>query len=43
MQLACATEEQRETDAAKLLVSIEGMLFLKSIGLDDVNVRAPEE
>ncbi len=39
-QLLSETEEQREIDAAKLLVSIEGMLFLKAIGLDDVNARA---
>lgn len=39
-QLKSDDEEQREIDAAKLLVSIEGMLFLKSIGLDDVNAKA---
>ena len=35
-QLDCPDETARARDAAKLLVSIEGMLFLKSIGLDDV-------
>ncbi len=30
----------RERDAARLLVSIEGMLVLKSIGLDDVSEMA---
>lgn len=39
-QLKSDDEEQREIDAAQLLVSIEGMLFLKSIGLDDVNAKA---
>ena len=39
-QLQSDNEEQRNTDAAKLLVSIEGMLFLKAIGLDDVNAKA---
>ena len=39
-QLQSDNEEQREVDAAKLLVSIEGMLFLKAIGLDDVNDKA---
>lgn len=40
MQLQCDSEDQREVDAARLLVSIEGMLYLKSIGLNDVNARA---
>ncbi len=35
-QLDCPDEEVRAREAAQLLVSIEGMLFLKSIGLDDV-------
>ena len=39
-QLQSNNEDQREVDAAKLLVSIEGMLFLKAIGLDDVNAKA---
>ena len=39
-QLQSDNEEQCEVDAAKLLVSIEGMLFLKAIGLDDVNAKA---
>jgi hypothetical protein len=34
------TDAQRDIDAARLLVSMEGMLFLKSIGLDDVNAKA---
>lgn len=40
VQLTSSSEEQRDIDAAKLLVSIEGMLFLKSIGLDDVIAKA---
>lgn len=40
MQLRSDNDAQREIDAARLLVSIEGMLFLKSIGLDDVNAKA---
>ncbi len=40
MQLKSDSEAQRDIDAARLLVSIEGMLFLKSIGLDDVNALA---
>jgi AcrR family transcriptional regulator len=40
MQITYSSEEQRDIDAAKLLVSIEGMLFLKSIGLDDVIAKA---
>jgi AcrR family transcriptional regulator len=40
MQLLSENEAQRDIDAARLLVSIEGMLFLKSIGLDDVNAKA---
>ena len=35
-QLQSDTDAQRDVDAAKLLVSIEGMLVLKSLGLDDV-------
>jgi AcrR family transcriptional regulator len=42
-QLKSHNEEQRDIDAAKLLVSIEGMLFLKSIGLDDINAKALED
>ncbi|MCR9141595.1 MAG: TetR/AcrR family transcriptional regulator [bacterium] len=34
-QLKSATPAQREVDAAKLLVSIEGMVMLKSLGLED--------
>jgi hypothetical protein len=40
MQLKAASAAQLEVDAARLLVSMEGMLFLKSIGLDDVNAKA---
>ena len=39
-QLQSDTDEQRDIDAAKLLVSIEGMLVLKSLGLDDVVAKA---
>jgi hypothetical protein len=39
-QLQSDTDAQRDIDAARLLVSMEGMLFLKSIGLDDVNAKA---
>lgn len=39
-QLQSDSDAQREIDAARLLVSIEGMLFLKSIGLDDVSGKA---
>ena len=35
-QLKSDNDAQRDIDAAKLLVSIEGMLVLKSLGLDDV-------
>jgi AcrR family transcriptional regulator len=35
-QLDSPTLEARERDAAKLLVMIEGMILLKSVGLDDV-------
>jgi hypothetical protein len=31
---------QLVVDAARMLVSMAGMLFLKSIGLDDVNAKA---
>ncbi len=40
LQLKSESDAQRDIDAARLLVSIEGMLFLKSIGLDDVNAKA---
>jgi AcrR family transcriptional regulator len=39
-QLQSDSAAQRDIDAARLLVSIEGMLFLKSIGLDDINAKA---
>jgi AcrR family transcriptional regulator len=39
-QLQSDTDAQRDVDAAKLLVSIEGMLVLKSLGLDDVVATA---
>jgi AcrR family transcriptional regulator len=35
-QLDSATPEAREADAARLLVTIEGMVLLKSIGMEDV-------
>lgn len=41
-QLDSPTPEQRQTDAAQLLVTFEGMVLLKSIGLDDVSARAIE-
>jgi AcrR family transcriptional regulator len=40
MQLKADSAAQLDIDAARLLVSMEGMLFLKSIGLDDVNATA---
>lgn len=39
-QLDSATPGQREAEAARLLVTIEGMLLLRSVGLDDVGQRA---
>ncbi len=39
-QLLSATPEQRSIDAAQLLVSIEGALFLHSVGLEDISVKA---
>ena len=39
-QLDSPTPEAREADAARLLVTIEGMVLLKSVGLDDVCRRA---
>jgi AcrR family transcriptional regulator len=39
-QLMSDNDAQREIDAAKLLVSTEGMLVLKSLGLDDVVAKA---
>jgi AcrR family transcriptional regulator len=36
VQLDCPTDDARVRDAAQLLVSIEGLLFLRSVGLDDV-------
>jgi AcrR family transcriptional regulator len=39
-QLDSATPQARETDAARLLVAIEGMMLLKSVGLDDVCEKA---
>ena len=35
-QLLSPTPEAREADAAKLLMAIEGLVLLKSVGLDDV-------
>ena len=40
MQLKADSAAQLEVDAARLLVSMEGMLLLKSNGLDDVNAKA---
>jgi AcrR family transcriptional regulator len=39
-QLESANAEQHEVDAARLLVSIEGMVILRSVGLDDVSQKA---
>jgi AcrR family transcriptional regulator len=38
-QLASPTKAQQEIDAALLLVNIEGMVLLKSVGLGDVCAR----
>ncbi len=38
-QLDCATEAQRERDAARLLVTIEGLALLKAIGMEDVSAK----
>ena len=35
-QIKSATAEQREKDAARLLITTEGAMLLKSIGMDDV-------
>lgn len=35
-QIKSATPEQREQDAARMLIMIEGAMLLKSIGMDDV-------
>jgi len=35
-QIASETPEQRARDAARLLAEIEGMILLKSLGMDDV-------
>lgn len=42
-QLLCETQEQLQQDAARLLVSMEGMLLLRSVGLEDVCARAMEQ
>jgi AcrR family transcriptional regulator len=39
-QLESATPAQRNIDAAQLLVSIEGALFLRSVGLEDISAQA---
>lgn len=39
-RLDCADEAQRRREAARLLLAVEGMLLLKSIGLDDVAEEA---
>lgn len=41
-QIAARTKSARARDAARLLVTMEGMLFLKAIGLEDVNKAAIE-
>jgi AcrR family transcriptional regulator len=38
-QIASPTEEQREADAARLLIMAEGAMLLKSIGMDDVRAK----
>lgn len=35
-QLDCADDAERAVEAAQLLIALEGILFLKSVGLDDV-------
>jgi len=35
-QLDCADDAERAVEAAQLLITLEGILFLKSVGLDDV-------
>ncbi|HRE60241.1 MAG TPA: TetR/AcrR family transcriptional regulator [Micropepsaceae bacterium] len=39
-QIAARTPSARARDAARLLVTMEGMLFLKAIGLEDVSKAA---
>ncbi|MBA3811456.1 MAG: TetR/AcrR family transcriptional regulator [Caulobacteraceae bacterium] len=39
-QLDSATPQAREAEAAKLLIMVEGMVLLKSVGLDDVCQKA---
>jgi AcrR family transcriptional regulator len=39
VQLDCATEAERERDAATLLVTIEGLVLLKAIGMEDVGTK----
>ena len=39
-QLASPTPEQRRVDAAQLLVTVEGLLVLKSVGLGEVGALA---
>jgi AcrR family transcriptional regulator len=39
-QLDSPTPKAREVDAAKLLVAIEGLVLLKSIGMEDVGRKA---
>ena len=39
-QLDSSSPEQRAVDAARLLVTLEGMALLKSVGLDDVLAKA---
>lgn len=42
MQIDAPTQAQRQKDAARLLVMAEGLVVLKSIGLDDVAKAALE-
>lgn len=37
LQLASDTDAAREREAARLIQRIEGMVFLRAIGLDDIN------
>jgi AcrR family transcriptional regulator len=39
-QLKSTSPKQREADAAKVLVRIEGAMLLKSVGLDDIGRKA---
>ena len=39
-QVASPTPQQRRSDAAQLLVLVEGMVVLKSVGLGDIGALA---